>query len=80
MDKRKQATNNNLLYAELDSPFSKSVKKLIKEKWWNTKCDDIGRLEAINRHQEMHDIIIIKFLAERRWRPCSSTALCPASL
>ena len=28
----------------------------------------------------IHFIIIIKFLAERRWRPCSSTALCPASL
>ena len=31
--------------------------KLAKEKWWNNQCDDKERLEAMNRHQEMHDKI-----------------------
>ena len=56
MDKRKQAKNNDVLYAEVDSDISRKC-KLAKEKWWNNKCDDKERLEAMNRHQEMHDKI-----------------------
>ena len=56
MDKRKQAKNNDVLYAEIDRDISRKC-KLAKEKLWNNKCDDIERLEEMNRHQEMHDKI-----------------------
>ena len=29
--------------------------KKAKEEWWQSKCNEIEQLEALNRHQEMHN-------------------------